>query len=40
MGQFVSDVHSEAISHGHGLARCPARLRARIDFFIKGAGLE
>ena len=39
MGQFVSDVHSEAISHGLGISRSPERLKARTDFFIAGAGL-
>lgn len=40
LGQFISDVHAEAISHGLGLARSPRRLRARTDFFIAGAGLD
>lgn len=40
LGLFVSDVHAEAISHGLGLARSPERLHARIEFFIKGAGLD
>jgi hypothetical protein len=40
MGQFVSDVHSEAISHGLGISRSPERLKARTDFFIAGAGLD
>ncbi|MEL7690749.1 TetR/AcrR family transcriptional regulator [Citromicrobium bathyomarinum] len=37
---FFSDVHTDAISHGAGLDHSPERLRARIDFFIRGAGLE
>jgi len=37
---FFSDVHADAISHGAGLDHSPERLRARIDFFIRGAGLE
>ncbi|GMM92572.1 TetR/AcrR family transcriptional regulator [Qipengyuania sp. MTN3-11] len=40
LGQFISDVHAEAISHGLGLARSHERLRARTDFFIAGAGLR
>lgn len=37
---FFSDVHTDAISHGAGLDHSPERLRTRIDFFIRGAGLE
>ena len=37
---FFSDVHTDAISHGAGLDPSPERLRTRIDFFIRGAGLE
>ncbi len=37
---FISDVHTDAISHGAGLDHSPARLRERIDFFIRGAGLS
>lgn len=40
LGQFVSDVHAEAISHGLSLVRSPERLTARTNFFIAGAGLE
>ena len=39
LGLFVSDIHSEAISHGIGVEHSPERLRARTDFFIAGAGL-
>lgn len=39
LGLFVSDIHSEAISHGIGIDHSPERLRARTDFFIAGAGL-
>lgn len=39
LGLFVSDIHSEAISHGIGVDHSPERLRARTDFFITGAGL-
>lgn len=39
LGQFVSDVHAEAISHGLGLDRSEEHLRSRTDFFIAGAGL-
>lgn len=37
---FFSDVHTDAISHGAGLDPSAERLRTRIDFFIRGAGLE
>lgn len=37
---FVSDMHVEAIGHGIGAERSPARLRARTDFFLCGAGLS
>ncbi len=40
LGQFVSDVHAEAISHGLAISRSSERLRARTDFFILGAGLN
>lgn len=40
LGQFVSDVHAEAISHGLGVTRNPDCLRARTDFFLRGAGLS
>lgn len=40
LGQFVSDVHAEAISHGLGVVRTPERLSARTEFFIAGAGLK
>lgn len=40
LGLFVSDVHTEAISHGLGISRSPERLRDRTDFFIAGAGLN
>jgi len=40
LDMFFSDVHADAISHGAGLDHSPERLRARIDFFIRGAGLE
>ncbi|MBL4791940.1 TetR/AcrR family transcriptional regulator [Citromicrobium bathyomarinum] len=39
LGLFVSDLHTDAISHGAGADHTEARLRARIDFFIRGAGL-
>ncbi|GAB5348186.1 TetR/AcrR family transcriptional regulator [Alteriqipengyuania sp. 357] len=39
LGLFVSDVHAEAISHGIAADHSPERLRARIDFFIAGAGI-
>ena len=37
---FISDLHAEAIGHGVGSDHSPQRLRARVDFFIKGAGLQ
>ncbi|RIV85681.1 TetR/AcrR family transcriptional regulator [Aurantiacibacter zhengii] len=40
LGLFVSDVHTEAISHGMGILRTSERLRARTNFFIAGAGLN
>ena len=40
LGQFVSDVHAEAISHGLGISRSSERLYARTNFFIAGAGLS
>lgn len=40
LGQFVSDLHTQAISHGLGIARSSERLRARTNFFIIGAGLS
>jgi TetR/AcrR family transcriptional regulator, mexJK operon transcriptional repressor len=39
MGLFVGDLHTQAISHGTGLDQSPERLRKRVDFFIKAAGL-
>ena len=39
MGLFVGDLHTQAISHGAGLDQSPERLRKRVDFFIKAAGL-
>lgn len=40
MDIFVSDLHLDAIGHGAGLDHSPERLRARIDFFLRGAGLN
>lgn len=39
LGLFVSDIHAEAISHGTGFDPSPERLRARVEFFVTGAGL-
>ena len=39
MSLFVSDLHTDAISHGTGIDNSADRLRSRIDFFIRGAGL-
>ena len=39
LGLFVSDLHSEAISHGIAVEHSSKRLRARVNFFIAGAGL-
>ena len=39
MGLFVGDLHTQAISHGAGLDHSPERLRKRVDFFIKAAGI-
>ncbi len=40
LDMFFSDVHTDAISHGAGLDHSRERLRDRIDFFIRGAGLS
>lgn len=39
LGLFVSDLHAEAISHGIAVDHTAERLRARVEFFIAGAGL-
>ena len=39
LGLFVSDVHTEAISHGLGSHSCSKRFDDRIRFFLIGAGL-
>ncbi|NVD44730.1 TetR/AcrR family transcriptional regulator [Qipengyuania atrilutea] len=39
LGLFVSDVHTEAISHGLGSHSCSKRFDDRIGFFLIGAGL-
>ncbi|WP_374406477.1 TetR/AcrR family transcriptional regulator [Pelagerythrobacter sp.] len=38
LGLFVSDLQTEAISHGAGGQLSPDRLRERTDFFCRGAG--
>lgn len=40
MGLFVSDLQTQAISHGVGIKQMPERLRQRTDFFIVAAGLS
>ena len=40
LGLFVSDVHTEAISHGLGSHSCSKRFEDRIRFFLIGAGLS
>jgi len=39
LGMFVSDVHTEAISHSLRTNKSRTRLHARTEFFIAGAGL-
>lgn len=39
LDQIVSDLHAEAISHGLGQRHSSARLKARTDFFLTGAGI-
>lgn len=39
MGLFVSDLQTQAISHGAGFTNLPERLGQRTDFFILAAGL-
>ena len=39
LGLFVSDLHSEAVSHGIAADHSPERVRKRTDFFIAGAGI-
>lgn len=39
MGFIVSDLQTEAISHGVGINHTPKRLRDRTDFFIRAAGI-
>lgn len=40
MGLFVSDLQTQAISHGAALSQMPERLHDRTDFFITAAGLS
>ena len=40
LGLFVSDLQTEAISHGAGTQHSPDRIRKRTEFFIEGAGLR
>lgn len=39
MGLFVSDLQTQAISHGAAISQLPDRLHDRTDFFINAAGL-
>lgn len=40
MDQFVSQIHKEAIHHGLNADHSPEHLRARTEFFIRGAMLN
>ena len=40
MGIFVSDLQTQAISHGAAISQLPDRLHDRTDFFIRAAGLS
>lgn len=40
MGLFVSDLQTQAISHGTAISQVPERLRDRTDFFITAACLS
>jgi AcrR family transcriptional regulator len=40
MGLFVSDLQTQAISHGAAINQMPERLHDRTDFFIAAAGLS
>lgn len=40
MGLFVSDLQTQAISHGAAIDQLPERLHDRTDFFIRAAGLS
>lgn len=40
MGLFVSDLQTQAISHGAAITQQPERLRQRTDFFIRAAGFD
>lgn len=40
MGLFVSDLQTQAISHGAAISRMTDRLHDRTDFFITAAGLS
>lgn len=39
MGLFVSDLHTQAISHGAAISQAPERLHERTDFFLLAAGI-
>ena len=40
MGLFVSDLQTQAISHGVGISPLPERLHERTNFFIAAAGIN
>lgn len=40
MGLFVSDLQTQAISHGAAISQLPERLHDRTDFFIRAAGVS
>lgn len=40
MGLFVSDLQTQAISHGAAITQLPERLHQRTDFFIRAAGFD
>ena len=40
MGLFVSDLQTQAISHGAAISQQPQRLHERTDFFMRAAGFS